>query len=82
MPPVASIGQPAASVASTHRQSLKGRMVKKGLMGCVARSELLVAKELWNDHKKLIFFPVASAATCTDSHFEVDQRVIVIDYPN
>ncbi|MQL74505.1 hypothetical protein Taro_006863 [Colocasia esculenta] len=36
--------------------------------------ELLVAEELWNDHKKLIFFPVASAATCTDSHLEVNQR--------
>ncbi|MQL70485.1 hypothetical protein Taro_002790 [Colocasia esculenta] len=35
--------------------------------------ELLVDEELWNDHKKLIFFPVASAATCTDSHLEVDQ---------
>ncbi|MQL92604.1 hypothetical protein Taro_025228 [Colocasia esculenta] len=35
--------------------------------------ELLVAEELWNDHKKLIFFPVASAATCTDSHLKVDQ---------
>ncbi|MQL71574.1 hypothetical protein Taro_003885 [Colocasia esculenta] len=37
--------------------------------------ELLVAEELWNDHKKLIFFPVASAATCTDSHLEVDKRI-------
>ncbi|MQL75254.1 hypothetical protein Taro_007636 [Colocasia esculenta] len=37
--------------------------------------ELLVAKELWNDHKKLIFFPVASAATCTDSNLEVDQSM-------
>ncbi|MQM00338.1 hypothetical protein Taro_033071 [Colocasia esculenta] len=36
--------------------------------------ELLVAEELWNGHKKLIFFLVASAATCTDSHLEVDQR--------
>ncbi|MQM15719.1 hypothetical protein Taro_048671 [Colocasia esculenta] len=36
--------------------------------------ELLVAEELWNDHKKLNFFPVASAATCTDSHLEVYQR--------
>ncbi|MQL72527.1 hypothetical protein Taro_004863 [Colocasia esculenta] len=36
--------------------------------------ELLVAEELWNDHMKLIFFPVASAATSTDSHLEVDQR--------
>ncbi|MQL87800.1 hypothetical protein Taro_020346 [Colocasia esculenta] len=36
--------------------------------------ELMVAEELWNDHKKLIFFPIASAATCTDSHLEIDQR--------
>ncbi|MQL68671.1 hypothetical protein Taro_000954, partial [Colocasia esculenta] len=36
--------------------------------------ELLVAEELWNDHKKLIFSPVAFAATCTDSHLEVEQR--------
>ncbi|MQL98982.1 hypothetical protein Taro_031692, partial [Colocasia esculenta] len=35
--------------------------------------ELLVAEELWNDHKKLIFFLVTSAATCIDSHLEVDQ---------
>ncbi|MQL73234.1 hypothetical protein Taro_005579 [Colocasia esculenta] len=28
--------------------------------------ELLVAEELWNDHKKFIFFPVSSAATCTN----------------
>ncbi|MQM21656.1 hypothetical protein Taro_054700 [Colocasia esculenta] len=39
--------------------------------------KLLVDEELWNDHKKLIFFPVASAATCTDSHLEVDQRFCV-----
>ncbi|MQL75927.1 hypothetical protein Taro_008306 [Colocasia esculenta] len=36
--------------------------------------ELLVVEELWNDHKKLIFFPVAFAAICTDNHLEVDQR--------
>ncbi|MQM10133.1 hypothetical protein Taro_043022 [Colocasia esculenta] len=42
--------------------------------------ELLVAEELWNDHKKLIFFPVASAATCTDSHLEVDQRSTLCQY--
>ncbi|MQL78596.1 hypothetical protein Taro_011023 [Colocasia esculenta] len=36
--------------------------------------ELLVAEELWNDHKKLILFSVASAVTSTDSHLEVDQR--------
>ncbi|MQM03365.1 hypothetical protein Taro_036145 [Colocasia esculenta] len=36
--------------------------------------ELLVAEELWNDHKKLIFFPFSSAATCTNRPLEVDQR--------
>ncbi|MQM08948.1 hypothetical protein Taro_041806 [Colocasia esculenta] len=38
--------------------------------------ELFVAEELWNDHKKLIFFPVASATTCTDSHLDVDQSTL------
>ncbi|MQL70724.1 hypothetical protein Taro_003045 [Colocasia esculenta] len=42
------------------------------LWGCV--EELLVAEELWNDHKKLIFFPFSSAATCTNRPLEVDQR--------
>ncbi|MQM21021.1 hypothetical protein Taro_054052 [Colocasia esculenta] len=28
--------------------------------------EFLVARELWIDHKKLIFFPFSSAATCTN----------------
>ncbi|MQM16575.1 hypothetical protein Taro_049532, partial [Colocasia esculenta] len=32
--------------------------------GCV--EEFLVARELWIDHKKLIFFPFSSAATCTN----------------
>ncbi|MQM22051.1 hypothetical protein Taro_055099, partial [Colocasia esculenta] len=36
--------------------------------------ELLVAKELWNDHKKPFFFPFSSAATCTKHPIEVDQR--------
>ncbi|MQM19789.1 hypothetical protein Taro_052802 [Colocasia esculenta] len=36
--------------------------------------EILVAEELWNDHKKLIFFPFSSAATCTNRPLEVDQR--------
>ncbi|MQL78026.1 hypothetical protein Taro_010455 [Colocasia esculenta] len=36
--------------------------------------ELLVAEELWNDHKKLIFFPFSSSATCTNHPLEVDQR--------
>ncbi|MQM23352.1 hypothetical protein Taro_056416 [Colocasia esculenta] len=36
--------------------------------------ELLVAEELWNDHKKPFFFPFSSAATCTNHPLEVDQR--------
>ncbi|MQM05264.1 hypothetical protein Taro_038073 [Colocasia esculenta] len=41
---------------------------------CWGRVEkLLVAEELWNDHKKLFFFPVASAGTCTNRPLEVDQ---------
>ncbi|MQL83456.1 hypothetical protein Taro_015948 [Colocasia esculenta] len=42
------------------------------MMGRV--EELLVAEELWNDHKKLFFFPFSSAATCTNHSLEVDQR--------
>ncbi|MQM03971.1 hypothetical protein Taro_036760 [Colocasia esculenta] len=41
---------------------------------CWRKAELLVPEELWNDHKKLIFFLIACAATCTDRHLEVDQR--------
>ncbi|MQM14921.1 hypothetical protein Taro_047855 [Colocasia esculenta] len=36
--------------------------------------ELLVAGELWINHKKLIFFPRSSATTCTNRPLEVDQR--------
>ncbi|MQM17887.1 hypothetical protein Taro_050867 [Colocasia esculenta] len=36
--------------------------------------KLLVAEELWNDHKKPFFFPSSSAATCTNHSLEVDQR--------
>ncbi|MQL73437.1 hypothetical protein Taro_005786 [Colocasia esculenta] len=36
--------------------------------------ELLVAGELTIDHKKDIFFPRSSAATCTSRPLEVDQR--------
>ncbi|MQL92811.1 hypothetical protein Taro_025442, partial [Colocasia esculenta] len=36
--------------------------------------ELLVAEELWNDHKKPFFFPFSSATTCTNHPLEVDQR--------
>ncbi|MQL90128.1 hypothetical protein Taro_022713 [Colocasia esculenta] len=39
--------------------------------------ELLVAEELWNDHKKSFFFPFSSAATCTNHYLEVDQRFYV-----
>ncbi|MQL82571.1 hypothetical protein Taro_015046, partial [Colocasia esculenta] len=37
--------------------------------------ELLVAGELWNIHKKLIFFPRSFAMTCTNCPLEVDQRL-------
>ncbi|MQM02145.1 hypothetical protein Taro_034911, partial [Colocasia esculenta] len=37
--------------------------------------ELLVAEELWNDHKKPFFFPFSSAATCTNHPLEVDQSL-------
>ncbi|MQL71753.1 hypothetical protein Taro_004074 [Colocasia esculenta] len=36
--------------------------------------ELLGAGELWIDHKKDIFFPCSSSATCTNCQLEVDQR--------
>ncbi|MQM23560.1 hypothetical protein Taro_056626, partial [Colocasia esculenta] len=40
--------------------------------------ELLVAEELWNDHKKPIFFPFSSAATSTNHPLEVDQSLFSI----
>ncbi|MQM22015.1 hypothetical protein Taro_055062, partial [Colocasia esculenta] len=39
--------------------------------------EVLVAEELWNDHKKPFFFPFSSAVTCTNHSLEVDQRFYV-----
>ncbi|MQL99527.1 hypothetical protein Taro_032250 [Colocasia esculenta] len=42
--------------------------------------ELLVAEELWNDHKKLIFFPVLSAATCTNHLLRVELRSTLCQY--
>ncbi|MQL87360.1 hypothetical protein Taro_019892 [Colocasia esculenta] len=46
-----------------------------GLLNTMGRvEELLVAEELWNDHKKPFFFPFSSAATCTNHSLEVDQR--------
>ncbi|MQL87894.1 hypothetical protein Taro_020452 [Colocasia esculenta] len=47
-----------------------------GLLNTMGRvEELLVAEELWNDHKKPFFFPFSSAATCTNHPLEVDQRI-------
>ncbi|MQM15563.1 hypothetical protein Taro_048509 [Colocasia esculenta] len=36
--------------------------------------ELLVAGELWIDHKKLIFFLFSSASSCANRPLGVDQR--------
>ncbi|MQM19712.1 hypothetical protein Taro_052723 [Colocasia esculenta] len=36
--------------------------------------ELLVAGELWIDHKKVIFFPCSSASTCANHPLGVNQR--------
>ncbi|MQM08642.1 hypothetical protein Taro_041502 [Colocasia esculenta] len=44
------------------------------IIGLLNTMELLVAEELWNDHKKPFFFPFSSAATCTNHSLEVDQR--------
>ncbi|MQM15682.1 hypothetical protein Taro_048630 [Colocasia esculenta] len=37
--------------------------------------EFLVAGELWIDHKKDVFFPCSSTATCTNRPLEVNQRI-------
>ncbi|MQL70431.1 hypothetical protein Taro_002729, partial [Colocasia esculenta] len=39
--------------------------------------EFLATGEAGDPHTKPFFFPVVSAATCTDHHLEVDQRVLV-----
>ncbi|MQM07894.1 hypothetical protein Taro_040743, partial [Colocasia esculenta] len=36
--------------------------------------EFLATGEAGDPHTKPFFFPVVSAATCTDHHLEVDQR--------
>ncbi|MQM20471.1 hypothetical protein Taro_053491, partial [Colocasia esculenta] len=41
--------------------------------------ELLVAGELWIDHKKPIFFPFSSASTCANCPLGVDQRCRQVD---
>ncbi|MQL87462.1 hypothetical protein Taro_020005 [Colocasia esculenta] len=43
--------------------------------------EFLVAGEQEIIHTKPFFFPVVSAATCTDHHLEVDQRAVVSTLP-
>ncbi|MQL70323.1 hypothetical protein Taro_002623, partial [Colocasia esculenta] len=55
---------------TVHLKSTKGTSFRT----CWGRvEELLVAEELLNDHKKLIFFPFPSAATCTNRPLEVAQ---------
>ncbi|MQL69307.1 hypothetical protein Taro_001589 [Colocasia esculenta] len=59
----------------TNQSRTPSFLVTIGLLNTKGRvEEFLVARELWINHKKLIFFPVASVATYTDSHLEVDQR--------
>ncbi|MQL68291.1 hypothetical protein Taro_000575, partial [Colocasia esculenta] len=41
--------------------------------------ESLEAGGVGDRHTKPFFFPVVSAATCTDSHLEVDQRASSVD---
>ncbi|MQL72638.1 hypothetical protein Taro_004983 [Colocasia esculenta] len=44
--------------------------------------KFLVAAEQEIIHTKPFFFPVVSAATCTDHHLEVDQRALVSTLPD
>ncbi|MQL90745.1 hypothetical protein Taro_023346 [Colocasia esculenta] len=41
--------------------------------------EFLAAGEAGDLHTKPFFFPVVSAATCTDNHLEVDQKASSVD---
>ncbi|MQL82567.1 hypothetical protein Taro_015035 [Colocasia esculenta] len=66
--------------SSCHQKGFLGGS-ERVLFGWMAKrrgrvEELLVAEELWNDHKKPFFFPFSSVATCTNHPLEVDQRVI------
>ncbi|MQL97461.1 hypothetical protein Taro_030155 [Colocasia esculenta] len=55
---------------NTHHQTLGDEFTS-----CWGRvEEFLAAGEHEIAHTKPFFFPVASAATCTDCHLEVDQR--------
>ncbi|MQL88087.1 hypothetical protein Taro_020644 [Colocasia esculenta] len=42
--------------------------------GCV--EELLLAGELWMDHKKDIFFPCSSTTTCANRPLGVEQKCV------
>ncbi|MQM04336.1 hypothetical protein Taro_037131 [Colocasia esculenta] len=71
---VVFLPRPIATLTGVCRDLTPGSIALNEFRTCWGRvEELLVSEDLWNDHKKLIFFPVASAATCTDSHLEVDQ---------
>ncbi|MQM10264.1 hypothetical protein Taro_043156 [Colocasia esculenta] len=52
----------------THQEN----WVNKNHVGQGRVEELLVAEELWKDHKKPFFFPFSSAATCTNHSLEVN----------
>ncbi|MQL71622.1 hypothetical protein Taro_003937 [Colocasia esculenta] len=47
--------------------------------GCV--EEFLAVGEQEIAHTKPFFFPIVSAATCTDSHLEVDQSGSLVESP-
>ncbi|MQL69216.1 hypothetical protein Taro_001514 [Colocasia esculenta] len=48
-------------------------------LGHPTEEEFMAAGEQEIAHTKSFFFPIASAATCTDSHLEVDQRPMFIE---
>ncbi|MQL89444.1 hypothetical protein Taro_022010 [Colocasia esculenta] len=56
-----------------HEIADRARRVSKG-SSLAPMTEFLVARELWIDHKKLIFFPFSSAATCTNHLLGVELR--------
>ncbi|MQM15869.1 hypothetical protein Taro_048821 [Colocasia esculenta] len=41
---------------------------------CSHVEEFLAAGELWNDHKKVIFFPCSAATTCATGPLGVEKR--------
>ncbi|MQM03766.1 hypothetical protein Taro_036556, partial [Colocasia esculenta] len=61
--------------ADSDSTAILGRQPQVNDNGLGRVEELLVAEELWNDHKKLIFFPFSSAANCTNRPLEINQRL-------